>query len=94
VEESYHKFEKEFQDQIDILEPQSDDQLDEIFREYKSQALKLFKKIAVGDDMQGKFVEDLKKKIKKKYDMLKADNTRNVEHSWQAFLSNLYTSIE
>jgi hypothetical protein len=44
--------------------------------------------------MQGKFIEDLKRKIKKKYDLLKADNTRNVEHAWQTFLSNLYTSIE
>lgn len=35
--------------------PQSEDQLDETFKKFKSLALKEFKRIAVGDDMQGKF---------------------------------------
>lgn len=44
--------------------------------------------------MQGKYLEDLKQKIKKKYDMIKADNTRNVENTWQAYLAQEYSSIE
>jgi len=54
----------------------------------------MFKKIAVGDDLQETFEEELKKKIKKKYESIKGDNSRNVEMAWQNYLMHQYASIE
>jgi len=93
-ETAYQMFEQEFQQQFDEAGPFSAEQLDEIFREHKSRALKLFKKVAVGDDMMSKYQSDLKLKIKKKFDSVKEDNTRGIEVGWQTYLTHNYESIE
>ena len=94
VASSYELFEKEFQEQFDEEGPFSQEQLETFFREKKSKAQKMFKKIAVGDDLQETFEEELKKKIKKKYESIKGDNSRNVEMAWQNYLMHQYASIE
>jgi cobalamin biosynthesis Co2+ chelatase CbiK len=53
----------------------------------------MFKKVAVGDNVE-QYENEIKQRMKKKYDQLKQENERNVEMAWQNHLIQNYSSIQ
>ena len=68
-------------------------ELKDIYSSAKQLAIERFQKIAVGD-VKPKYFEDLKEKMKQKYNQIKQDNEQSCEQECIMFLRQSYTEIE
>lgn len=73
--------------------PYYDNELKDIFSHAKKEALDFFNKKAVGE-VKLDFLNDLKEKMKSKFNIIKQDNEQTCEQECVMFLRQSYTEIE
>lgn len=92
-QKSTDNFEQEMQERFEQESPFSAENLDSLFKELKARSLKMFKKVAVGDNIE-QYEAEIKQRMKKKYEQLKQENERNVDMVWNNHLIQNYSSIQ
>ncbi len=70
-----------------------DSELKELYEDGKTEALRLFKKTAVGN-VSDNYLQELKMKMKSKYQQVKEENEMESNNSCHNFLSQAYVFIE
>lgn len=73
--------------------PFEDHEIKDAYTNAKKKAMQFFQKIAVGD-IKEDFVDNLKTKMKNRYELLKQDNEHSCEQECIMFLRQSYTEIE
>jgi len=93
VDDSYDIFGKAISDDTKNGGPFFENELKDFYSSAKKKALQFFTKVAVGD-VKEDFLDNLKKKMTNRYDMLKQDNDHTCEQECLLFLRQSYTEIE
>ena len=70
--------------------PMEDEELNQIYKEVKSEALALFHKKAVNSQYSQEYVIELKERIRQSVDLLRQENSRESEQACQLFLQCSY----
>ncbi len=91
--ESLEIFEEEFRSNFEMRMPLYDDELREVYKEAKTQALDFFNSKALGE-VADEYLEDLEMKFDQKYSQYRAENENESRKSCQIFLQNCYQEIE
>lgn len=85
LEESYDIFTKVMSEDLISGGPYEEHELKHAYSNAKTKALANFKKVAVGD-VKEDFADNLKKRIKNRYEMIKQDNDHSCEQECTMFL--------
>lgn len=93
LEESYDIFSKEMQEETNGNGPFEEHELKEYYTSAKRKALQFFQKVAVGE-IKEDFIDNLKTKMKNKYDQIRQDNDHTCEQECIMFLRSSYAEIE
>lgn len=93
MEEALLKFEHHMKDQFYTKIPMFEQELNDLYREAKKIAEEYFTLKAVGE-VVGNFKDDLKEKIKQKYQIIKNENEKESNIASQNFLTQSYATID
>lgn len=92
-EMAYESFIEELHHSFEMNAPMFENDLNDLFKEAKSQALKIFSQNAVGD-VANEFMSDLKAKLKNKYSQIKAENEKETRKACQMYLQDMFSQTE
>lgn len=93
MDESYDIFTKVMSEEMQSGGPFEDHELRDAYSSAKKKAMQNFIKVAVGE-VKDNFLENLKTRIKNRYDMIKQDNDHSCEQECTMFLRQSYIEIE
>jgi len=93
VDDSHDIFERVMGEELQAGGPFFEAELKDIYSTAKKQALNHFQKVAVGD-VKEEYLENLRDKMKNKYQQIKQDNDHTCEQECLMFLRQSYTEIE
>lgn len=93
LEEAYDIFAQAISKELAGDGPFEDQELKDFYSSAKKKAMQYFNKVAVGE-VKEDFIENLKTKIKNKFEQIKIDNEHSSEQECIMFLRSSYTQIE
>jgi len=93
MEMAYESFIEELHQAFEMNAPMFETDLNDLFKEAKASAIKIFEQNAVGE-VSNEFKADLKAKFKNKFSQIKAENEKETRKACQMCLQDLFTPIE
>lgn len=85
LDESYDIFQRELAKEMEVGGPYEEQELKDCFRNAKKKAMEYFSKTAVGE-VKDDFIDNLKIKMKDRYNLVKQDNEHSCEQECVMFL--------
>ena len=92
MQESFTIFEQRFYEEFTERCPMLPEELKDVYRQAKAEAMKLFNKAAVGD-VRDQYYEQLKSQMTQKFDLYSLENEKTSDQECQNFLQRNYNTI-